>query len=102
VSKTRLVRFDKNTYSVSASAVGRPVDVHAYADRIVIRQDGRIAGEHPRSFGRGETALRSVALRAGPRPQVRRPAQRRAVQGLVLPAAIEQVRCKLAGADDRD
>ena len=27
-------------YSVNAKAVGRPVDVHAYADRIVIKQDG--------------------------------------------------------------
>ena len=33
-----LVRFDNNKYSVEASAVGRPVEVHAYADRIVIRQ----------------------------------------------------------------
>ncbi|MBX9841910.1 MAG: IS21 family transposase [Xanthobacteraceae bacterium] len=55
VSKTRLVRFDNNKYSVTASAVGRPVEVHAYADRIVIRQDGRIVGEHLRSFGRGQT-----------------------------------------------
>jgi hypothetical protein len=36
------VRFDNNKYSVTASAVGRPVEVHAYADHIVIRQDGRI------------------------------------------------------------
>jgi len=42
VSKTCLVRFDNNKYSVSASAVGRPVDIHAYAERVVIRQDGRI------------------------------------------------------------
>jgi hypothetical protein len=34
VSKTCLVRFDNNKYSVAASAVGRPVEVHAYADRI--------------------------------------------------------------------
>ena len=40
VSKTCLVRFDNNKYSVSASAIGRPVEVHAYADRIVIRQEG--------------------------------------------------------------
>ena len=46
VSKTCLVRFDNNKYSVSARAVGRPVEVHAYADRIVIRQDGQIVGEH--------------------------------------------------------
>jgi hypothetical protein len=55
VSKTCLVRFDNNRYSVSASAVGRPVEVQAYADRIVIRQDGRTVAEHTRSFGRGET-----------------------------------------------
>src|SRR6202165_2973291 len=54
VSKTGLVRFDDNKYSVAASAVGRPVEVHAYADRIVIRQDGRIVAEHPRSFSRGD------------------------------------------------
>ena len=41
VSKTCLVRFDNNKYSVNASSVGRTVEVHAYADRIVIRQDGR-------------------------------------------------------------
>jgi len=56
VSKTCLVRFDNNKYSVAASAVGRPVEVHAYADRIVIHQDGRIVAEHPRSFACGDTA----------------------------------------------
>jgi hypothetical protein len=55
VSKTCLVRFVNNKYSVSASAVGRPVEVHAYADRIVVRQDRRIVAEHPRNYGRGET-----------------------------------------------
>ncbi len=55
VSKTCLVRFDNNKYSASASAVGRPVEIHAYADRIVIRQDGRIVAEHARFYERGET-----------------------------------------------
>jgi hypothetical protein len=55
VSKTCLVRFDNNKYSVMAKALGRPVEVHAYADRIVIRQDGAIFAEHARCFGRGET-----------------------------------------------
>ena len=54
VSKTCLVRFDNNHYSVAARAVGWPVDVRSYADRIVIRQDGETVAEHPRSFGRGE------------------------------------------------
>lgn len=38
VSKTLLVRLDHNKYSVAARALGRPVEVHASADRIVIRQ----------------------------------------------------------------
>ncbi len=100
VSKTCLVRFDNNKYSVATSAVGRPVEVHAYADRIVIRQDGRIVAEHSRSFGRGETiydpwhyvpvlARKPGALRNGA-----------PFKDWVLPAAMERVRRKLAGADD--
>ena len=42
ISKTCLVRFDNNKYSVSASAVDRPVEIRAYADRIELRQDGRV------------------------------------------------------------
>ena len=52
VSKTCLVRFDNNEYSVSASAA-RSTSTHA--DRIVIRQDGGIVAEHSRCYGRGET-----------------------------------------------
>jgi hypothetical protein len=55
VSKTCLVSFDRNKYSVSSQAVGRPVEVQAYADRVVIRQDGAIVGEHERCFGRDQT-----------------------------------------------
>jgi transposase len=102
VSKTCLVRFDNNRYSVSASAVGRPVDIHAYADRIVIRQDGRIVAAHRRSFGRGETiydpwhyvpvlARKPGALRNGA-----------PFKDWVLPAALDRVRRKLAGSDDGD
>jgi transposase len=100
VSKTCLVRFDNNKYSVAASAVGRPVEIQAYADRIVIRQDGRIVGEHARSFSRGETvydpwhyvpvlARKPGALRNGA-----------PFKDWVLPAAMERIRRKLAGADD--
>ena len=102
VSKTCLVRFDNNKYSVSASAVGRPVDVHAYADRIVIRQDGRLVAEHPRCYGRAETiydpwhyvpvlARKPGALRNGA-----------PFRDWVLPAALERIRRKLAGTDDGD
>ena len=102
VSKTCLVRFDNNKYSVSASAVGRPVDVHAYADRIVIRQDGRIVAEHRRCYGRGETvydpwhyvpvlARKPGALRNGA-----------PFKDWVLPAALDRVRRRLAGSHDGD
>jgi len=100
VSKTCLVRFDNNKYSVVASAIGRPVEVQAYADRIVIRQDGRIVGEHPRSFGRGDTVYdpwHYVPV------LVRKPGALRngaPFKDWVLPAAIERVRRRLACADD--
>jgi transposase len=102
VSKTCLVRFDNNKYSVSSRAVGRPVEIQAYADRIVIRQDGAIVGDHPRCFGRGETiydpwhyvpvlARKPGALRNGA-----------PFRDWPLPASLEQVRRKLKGSDDGD
>jgi transposase len=102
VSKTCLVRFDNNKYSVNASAVGRPVEIHAYADRIIIRQDGRAVAEHARRYGRGETiydpwhyvpvlARKPGALRNGA-----------PFKDWVLPGALERVRRKLAGSDDGD
>ena len=101
VSKTCRVRFDNNKYSVvTASAVGRPVEVHAYADRIVIRQDGRIVAEHPRSFGRGETTYdpwHHVLVLARKPGALRNGAP---FKDWVLPAAIQRVRLRLAGADD--
>jgi hypothetical protein len=102
VSKTCLVRFDGNKYSVSASAVGRPVEVRAYAERIELRQDGRVVGEHPRAFGRGQTiydpwhyvpvlSRKPGALRNGA-----------PFKGWLLPGALDRVRRKLASADDGD
>ena len=58
--KTCVVRFDNNKYSVMAKAVGRPVEVHAYADRVSDRQDGEVAGEHARCYRRDTT--RSMTL----------------------------------------
>src|ERR1700729_1634554 len=102
VSKTCLVRFDNNKYSVSASAVGRPVDIHAYADRVVIRQDGRIVAEHQRRYGRAAPvydpwhyvpvlARKPGALRNGA-----------PFKDWVLPTALERIRRKLSGSDDGD
>jgi hypothetical protein len=102
VSKTCLVRFDNNKYSVAAGAVGRPVEIRAYADRIELRQDGRIVGEHRRSFGRDQTifdpwhyvpvlARKPGALRNGA-----------PFKDWILPANLDRVRRKLAGVADGD
>jgi hypothetical protein len=101
VSKTCLVRFDTNKYSVPSRAVGRPVEIQAYADRIV-RQDGAVIAEHVRFFGRGQTlydpwhyvpilSRKPGALRNGA-----------PFKDWVLPAALERVRRKLRGSDDGD
>jgi transposase len=102
VSKTCLVRFDNNKYSVASRAVGRPVEIQAYADRIVLRQDGAIVAEHPRCMGRGQTiydpwhyvpvlARKPGALRNGA-----------PFKDWLLPSSLERVRRKLRGSDDGD
>src|SRR3981189_3955049 len=96
---TLLGRVENNEDSVPASAVGYPVEVHAYADRIVIRQDGRIVGEHPRSFGRGDTVYETwhyVPVLARKPRALRNCAP---FKDWVLPAAMERVRRKLTRAD---
>jgi hypothetical protein len=42
VSKTCLVRFDNKQVLCGSESGGRLVEVHAYTDRIVIRQDGQL------------------------------------------------------------
>jgi transposase len=102
VSKTCLLRFDSNKYSVASRAVGRPLEVQAYAERIVIRQDGVVVGEHARSFGRNQTiydpwhyvpvlARKPGALRNGA-----------PFKDWLLPANLERVRHRLKGSDDGD
>lgn len=102
VSKTCLVRFDNNKYSVPARAVGRPVEIQAYAERVVIRQDGVALAEHARCFGRGATvydpwhyvpvlARKPGALRNGA-----------PFKDWLLPAALDRVRRRLKGSDDGD
>jgi transposase len=102
VSKTCLVRFDNNKYSVAASAVGRPVEVRAYAEQIELRQAGRVVGEHRRCFGRDQTifdpwhyvpvlARKPGALRNGA-----------PFKNWVLPSGLERIRRKLTGSADGD
>lgn len=102
VSKTCLVRFDNNKYSVKAGAVGRPVDIFAHADRIVFKQDGVVVGEHARCYRRGGVfydpwhyvpvlSRKPGALRNGA-----------PFKDWLLPRAITAVRSKLSGSDDGD
>jgi hypothetical protein len=87
---------------VLSSAVGRPVEIHAYADRIVIRQDGAVVGEHTRCFGRNEVIYdpwHYVPVLARKPGGLRNGAPS---QGWILPSAMEKVRRKLKAADDGD
>lgn len=102
VTKTCLVQYDTNKYSVMAKAVGRPVDVHAYAERIVIRQDGEIVGEHPRCFKREQTILNPwhyVPVLARKPGALRNGAPFKAWP---LPGALGKVRQKLRMTPDGD
>ena len=102
LSKTCLVRFDNNRYSVAAHAVGRPVEIRAYADRIELCQAGQLVGQHARCFGRDQTrfdpwhyvpvlARKPGALRNGA-----------PFKDWLLPAGLERIRRKLAGTADGD
>jgi transposase len=102
VSKTCLVRFDNNRYSVCARAVGRPVEIRAYAERVEFWQDGQVVGHHARVFGRGKTtydpwhyipvlARKPGALRNGA-----------PFKDWSLPIAMKQVRQKLKSAANGD
>jgi hypothetical protein len=97
-----LVRFDYNKYSVHAKAAGRPVDIHAYADRIVVRQDGEIVAEHTRRFGRDQTIydpLHYLPVLARKPGALRNGAP---FKDWTLPPAIERVRRRLGGHADGD
>ncbi len=101
-SGTCLIRFDRNRYSVAAEAAGQPVDVRAYANRIVVRLDGEIVGEHERHFGRSKVFtnfLHFIPIVA------RKPGALR--NGLpftdeALPPILADVRARLGKSDDGD
>lgn len=102
IGKTCLVRFDNNKYSVLSTAVGRPAEIHAYADHIVIRQDGIEIGRHERQFGRGETVYNPwhyVPVLARKPGALRNGAP---FHDWILPAAMEKVRRRLKAMHDGD
>ena len=102
VTGTCLISFDRNRYSVMARAARRPVQVRAYADRIVVRCGNEVVAEHARFFGRDRTiydpwhylpvlARKPGALRNGA-----------PFQNWELPPALTRLRCKLGSGDDAD
>lgn len=102
VSKTCLVTFDRNKYSVHAKTARRPVQIRAYADRIVVWCDGEIVADHSRRFGRDRVvydpwhylpvlARKPGALRNGA-----------PFKDWALPAGLGAVHKRLAGHDDGD
>jgi hypothetical protein len=102
VTGTCLISFDRNRYSVMAKAARRPVQVRAYADRIVVRCCDKVVAEHARFFGRDRTiydpwhylpvlASKPGALRNGA-----------PFQNWDLPPALTRLRCKLGSGDDAD
>ena len=102
VQKNCLVQFDRNRYSVEARAVGRAVQLHAYAERVVIRLDGEVVAEHPRQFGRDHVTYdpwHYVPVLARKPGALRNGAPFRDWQ---LPAALAQVRRRLASHPDGD
>ena len=102
IGKTCLVRFDNNKYSVLSTAVGRPAEIHAYADHIVIRQNGVEIGRHDRNFGRGETVYNPwhyVPVLARKPGALRNGAP---FHDWILPAAMEKVRRRLKTMHDGD
>ena len=78
------------------------MEIAAYAERIVIRQDGQIVATHPRCFGRDQVIYdpwhyvpalmrKPGALRNGA-----------PFKGCALPGALGRVRQKLSGSADGD
>jgi len=102
VSKTCLVRFDHNRYSVLACVVGRPVEIYAYAEQIVIRQDGQVVARHARRFGRGQTVYdpwHYVPVLSRKPGALR---NRAPFKDWALPGALGQVQRRLQRARDGD
>lgn len=54
-SKTALVEFETNKYSVPSTCASKALEVVAYPDRVEICLGGKIVAGHRRSFGKNET-----------------------------------------------
>jgi hypothetical protein len=78
------------------------VEIRAYADRIELRQNGRLVGSHARCFGRDQTVFdpwHYVPVLARKPGALRNGAP---FKDWVLPPGLERIRRKLAGSADGD
>ncbi len=55
VTRTSLISYDRNQYSMESTMAGQTVTIRAGADRIRVIKNGRVVGEHIRLFGRDKT-----------------------------------------------
>lgn len=87
---------------MAAVAAGKPVQVRAYATRIVVWFNGAIVAEHPRAFGHGHTIynpLHYMPVLARKPGALRNGAPFRDWE---LPPALTKVRTRLGRGDDAD
>jgi len=102
VSKTCLVNFERNRYSVSVTAAGKPVQLRATATKVTLLQNEQIVGEHDRRFGRDKTIYdpwHYVPILERKPGAIRNGAP---FKELVLPPALTTIRKRLSGTPDGD
>lgn len=66
VNALSLAHFDRNRYSVPTACIGRTLQLEAFADRLELWSRERLVATHPRSYGRGETLLRTRSFGSPP------------------------------------
>lgn len=104
VLPSSLIQYDTNMYSVSCEYVGLAVQIKSYAWSIVILRDGKIIGEHLRSFKRYQKIYNPwhyiSALERKP-GALRNGAPFKELMSL-LPRVFSKIRDKLASYKDGD
>ena len=75
--------------------------IQAYADRVVIKQNGCVVADHARAFAR-RNDLRSLALCAVSGTRAGALRNGAPFKDWVLPHAVDRIPRKLAGSDDGD
>lgn len=99
-TKTGLVLFDSNQYSIPDYLVGNPLSVHAFCNRIEIYDsNGKRVAAHPRSFERNKAFL-NPAHRSFTRISVKTKAERIYTVIKNLDLAFEQFLAAAEGAGD--